>query len=147
MPPHPDQKGWVDEAKALQEIYRLVPKAIEDPSFARSQPMPLMKQLLQIRAAALARAGRVSEAVEAAKELRSLPDDPEGPLNVGRVYALIVRSLANEKPEVRAPYVAAAVESLAAAVRANPSLVQRLEYDQFLESIRDEPSFRSLLAH
>jgi tetratricopeptide (TPR) repeat protein len=146
VPPHPDQAGWIDEARFLREVFLLVPRAMKDPRSVGALPPNVENLLLKMRALTLARAGRVGEAAEAAKQLLSIPDTLGEALTAARTYAMIVKFLSQASPEERSRYIVASLEALKRAIDHDPSQATHLEFDELFESIKNEPGFRSLFA-
>jgi tetratricopeptide (TPR) repeat protein/tRNA A-37 threonylcarbamoyl transferase component Bud32 len=145
LPPFENRDGWLGEARTIRDLSRLLPRAIDDPAFARQQPSALVPTLLMARAVVLARRGRHEEAARAADELLTLPDNPQVPLSAARAYALSTRSLPADAADLRATYTGSLLKALRLALRADPALARRLLYDPDFDAVRDDPGFRSLM--
>jgi tetratricopeptide (TPR) repeat protein len=129
---------------------RLAMRAIDDLDLALAQPAPKDKELLAVRAIALASRGRHTEAAATADKLHELgAGKPRHLYNAARAYALCVAVVAPEKPENtagRQAYRTRAVELLRKAVESGFRGVTLLKNDSDLESLRDDEEFQKLLA-
>ena len=150
VPPYPEHAEAVAEATLLRDVYRLIDQCVDNPALARRQEPKVAGRLLCVRALVLARAGRCTEVIEAARELLKLPTMPSPPFALPAPYyaaqacAIAAKSAGKSRPELRAECVKTAVRALRQAP-ANPYVQPPLlPYLPDLEALRDDPDFISL---
>jgi len=145
VPPHGDLPTWVDKARFYLTVFEWAGPTIDKPAVAFALPREVKHLLLANRAIVLARRGRHAEAAAAAKEVLALKDDPTMPPFAARAYALAAESLPADRADLRSTYVAAAVESLRLAAKADPKAARRWPYELDLEALRDDPGYRAMV--
>ena len=137
--------GVADPAAAavvrdIQAALRLVPQAVADPAVVAAQPKPVADKLAVFRVDALARAGDLTTARrEAAALALARPADPAVLQTEAGVLGLAAAAATD--PTERDRLLAAAVEALVAAVRADRTLAANLSLNPCLNNVRSHPTF------
>jgi tetratricopeptide (TPR) repeat protein len=147
----PGSATWLPQFVGQMTFYRSACRAIDDLEFALAQPPSWARQLLMIRARALARQGRHAEAAATAEKLRALaPEDGSNLFDVACCYARCAggvgppdepERLSHEEAATRARYVAQAVRDLAAAAEHGYTDLPHFEYDRDLTALRGDKAY------
>jgi hypothetical protein len=132
------------QTHGARDIRRLLDKCLDNAALARAQPQELAANLLNLRAAALARAGRSAEALQAANELLALPNSPNSTEFAARASALAAASAADSRPELGAEAVKTAICALRQGIHYSVVDVPELPFDPVFAALRANADFIAL---
>jgi hypothetical protein len=128
-----------------QAAWRVAEQALIDGGTIGSRPRGEARILWRIRALALARQGKHTDAAAAADRYRALAaDEPEAPRNLARIHALCARA-ATSDPDLRRKYLDRAIDDLRRYAQASPDALLQ-EFDPDLAEVRDRPDVAALRA-
>jgi tetratricopeptide (TPR) repeat protein len=148
----PVYQNWLRTQQNRLSLCETAERAIDDLDFALGQPAAQAKELLVIRASALAARGRHADAAATAEKLRELaPVDGTTLYNVACCYALCVSGVAPGKaPDklsadeaaARGRYTTRALVNLTEAVGRGYKDMVQMESDPDLAAIRSEREYQ-----
>jgi hypothetical protein len=144
VPAYPEREAELSYARLIRELCPLVDKCIDNPAVARAQRPEAAVQLLAARAVRLARMGRNTEAIEAARELLTLPNANYVLAEAARVNLIVISSLGDSRREEKNRCRKLALEALRKAIASSTINIHlAMFYVDFLP-YRNDPDFMAL---
>jgi tetratricopeptide (TPR) repeat protein len=153
-------KRFAERARAALDI---VPKSLDNPDVARSQPSDQVPLILALRAYALARRGRHAEAHDTAEEVRARGgeigdafEQSQCMVSIGRTFALCARAAAmagesagdlppDGQHSLREKYIQASIRALRdAALHYSPHATS-YDFEPDLAIVRSHPAYEKMM--